>query len=248
MINVTNIDVFNFEGAFRGLRNPLNSWDKSDSKLCSDYWRCEGCEFEKLDSSDDYPTWICTYPKGCKNKFVIGPKDLNLAQRMIAGGTDESKFLRQISVSMDIEAPLYWWKEFDTYKVGTVANSTSTMHKLATTPITEDCFSTDGVDLNMPILEDDATDIGWLWKDIIFYCEELRKKYALTKDKQYWRTLVQVLPNAWMQKRTITLNYQVLRAQYFARRNHKLSEWHEYCKMIEGLPYAKELICYEKER
>lgn len=105
----------------------------------------------------------------------------------------------------------------------------------------------DGVDPDIPILEDDATDIGWLWKDIIFYCEELRKKYAITKDKQYWRALVQLLPNGWMQKRTITLNYQVLRAQYFARRNHKLSEWHEYCEFIESLPYAKELICYEKE-
>ena len=105
----------------------------------------------------------------------------------------------------------------------------------------------DGVDPGIPILENDATDIGWLWKDIIFYCEELRKKYAITKDKQYWRALVQLLPNGWMQKRTITLNYQVLRSQYFARRNHKLSEWHEYCEFIEGLPYAKELICYKKE-
>ena len=249
MINIENIEVFNFEGAFRGLRNPLNSWDKSDSMRCPDHivHDCDGCEFDKVDNSGDYPHWVCTYPKCVSSRFVIGPKDIDLAQRMIAGGTDESKFIRQIGVSFDLTAPLYWWKEFDTYKVGTVANSTSTMHKLATTPITEDCFSMDGVDPDIPILEDDATDIGWLWKDIIFYCEELRKKYAITKDKQYWRALVQLLPNGWMQKRTITLNYQVLRAQYFARRNHKLSEWHEYCEFIEGLPYAKELICYEKE-
>lgn len=217
MIDINNVKVYNLEGAFRGLRNPLNSWDKSDS-----YY-------------DEY------------HIYQLGDKDLDLAQRMISGGADESKFMRQIMVCFDIEAPLYWWKEFDTYKVGTVANSCSTMHKLASVPITEKSFSINDVDLNLPIIDDDATDIGWLWKDIVFYCEQLRKKYLETKNKDYWRALVQILPNGWMQKRTITLNYQVLRAQYFARRNHKLSEWHEYCRFIEGLPYAKELICYTKE-
>lgn len=125
------------------------------------------------------------------------------------------------------------------------------MHKLDSAEITEEMFSTDGVDLNLKILDnplDDAMDIGWLWKDIIFYCEQLRRKYKETKNKDYWRALIQVLPNGFLQKRTITLNYQVLRAMYFARRHHKLTEWHEFCKMIENLPYGKELICYEKEK
>lgn len=178
--------------------------------------------------------------------YVLGPNDLDLAQRMIGAGTDESKFMRQIGVCFDIDAPFYWWKEFDTYKVGTVANSCSTMHKLASTPITKECFSMDGVDLNLSLLPVDNNDIGWVWEDIIFYCEELRKKYNETKDKNYWRALVQILPNGWMQKRTVTLNYQVLRAQYFARKNHKLIEWRDYCEMIKTLPYGKELICYEK--
>lgn len=224
MILIDNIEVFNFEGAFRGLRNPMNSWHLSDS-----YW----------DISEN------------PNRYIIGEKDLALAQRMIAAGTDESKFLRQIFVSFDLTMPLYFAKEFDTYKVGTVANSCSTMHKLDSSEITEEMFSTDGVDLNLKILDsplDDATDIGWLWKDIIFYCEQLRRKYKETKNKDYWRALIQVLPNGFLQKRTITLNYQVLRAMYFARRHHKLTEWHEFCKMIENLPYGKELICYEKEK
>lgn len=224
MILIDKIEVFNFEGALRGLRNPMNSWHLSDS-----YW--------------DFPE----HP----DRYIIGEKDMALAQRMIAAGTDESKFLRQIFVSFDLTAPLYFFKEFDTYKIGTVANSCSTMHKLDSAEITEEMFSTDGVDLNLKILDnqlDDAMDIGWLWKDIIFYCEQLRRKYKETKNKDYWRALIQVLPNGFLQKRTITLNYQVLRAIYFARRHHKLTEWHEFCKMIENLPYSKELICYEKEK
>ena len=167
---------------------------------------------------------------------------------MVLAGTDESKFMRQIFVSFDLTAPLFFWKEFDTYKIGTVANSCSTMHKLDSVEITEEMFSTDGVDLNLPLIDElDASDIGWLWKDIVFYCELLRKKYKETSNKDYWRALVQILPEGWMQKRTITLNYQVLRAMYFARRYHKLIEWHDYCAWIESLPYAKELICLEKK-
>ena len=148
---------------------------------------------------------------------------------------------------MDITAPLYWWKEFDTYKVGTVANSCSTMHKLDSMEITEEMFSMDDVDLNLPLIDsNDASDIGWLWKDTVFYCEQLRKKYKETDNKDYWRALVQILPNGWLQKRTVTLNYQVLRAMYFARRFHKLIEWHIFCKTIEELPYSLELICYTK--
>ena len=216
MITIENIKVYNFEDAFRGLRNPLNSWHLSDSSIYD-------------------------------NTFIIGPKDMELAQRMIGLGTDESKFMRQIFVTMDITAPLYWWKEFDTYKVGTVANSCSTMHKLDSMEITEEMFSMDDVDLNLPLIDlNDASDIGWLWKDIVFYCEQLRKKYKETDNKDYWRALVQILPNGWLQKRTVTLNYQVLRAMYFARRFHKLIEWHIFCELIEKLPYGLELICYTK--
>lgn len=216
MIKIENVQVFNFEGALRGLRNPKNSWHLSDS-----YWE--------------------------KDKYVIGEKDMHLSQLMIGAGTDESKFMRQIFVTMDITAPLYWWKEFDTYKVGTVANSCSTMHKLDSMEIIEEMFSTDSVDLTLPLIDsNDANDIGWLWKDIVFYCEQLRKKYKETGNKDYWRALVQILPNGWLQKRTVTLNYQVLRAMYFARRFHKLIEWHIFCKAIEELPYGLELICYVK--
>ena len=152
MIKIENVQVFNFDGALRGLRNPKNSWHLSDS-----YW-----------THIENPETLNT----ANFEYFIGEKDLELAQRMVLAGTDESKFMRQIFVSFDITAPLYWWKEFDTYKVGTVANSCSTMHKLDSTEITEEMFSVDGVDLNLPLINElDANDIGWLWKDIVFYCE-----------------------------------------------------------------------------
>lgn len=205
MIEVENIKVFNFEGAFHGLRNPMNSWAKSDS-----------------DNS--------IYP------YNIGPNDMQLAQRMIGGGPEEAKFLRQIFVSMDIDAPLFWWKEMDTYKVGTVSNSCSTMHKITSAPITMENFSFG------PYVEFYSA-----YKTIIDYCEKLRLKYLETKDKRYWRALIEILPEAWNQKRTWTANYQVLRNIYFQRRYHKLEEWHQFCDVIEKLPYGKELICYEKK-
>ena len=203
MILINEIEVSNFKGAFRGLRNPLNSWHLSDSY------------------TDE------------NGSYILGEKDLDLARRMIKGGPDESKFLRQIFVSMDITAPLYWWKEMDTYKVATVANSTSTMHKITSKEITEDDFSFD----------DDWDLIFNLAKgSIVESCENLRQKYLNTQDKRYWRALIQLLPEGYNQTRTWTANYQVLRNIYFARRNHKLIEWHTFCEMIENLPYAKELI------
>lgn len=208
MIKVENIKVFNFEGAFRGLRNPLESWDRSDSQFDMD------------------------------SLVFIGPKDILLAQRMINGGTDESKFMRQIFISMDITAPLAWWKEADTYKVSTVANSCSTMHKLSSTPIKKELFSFEGCEKVAPEIID----------FVVEKCEYLRQKFIDTKDKDYWRALIEFLPNGWNQKRTYTFNYQTARAMYFARRNHKLEEWREFCKILESLPYGKELICYEKEK
>ena len=166
---------------------------------------------------------------------------MKLAQLMIGAGTDEAKFLRQIFISMDITAPLYWWKEFDTYKVGTVANSCSTMHKLDAYPITRDMFSWDNVG--------DPGEEFWTTVDtIIAECERLRLRFKETGEKVYWRALVQLLPNSWMQKRTVTLNYQVARAQYFARRYHKLIEWHTLCDVYLTLPYGREFIAYEKPK
>lgn len=220
MIKIENIEVFNFEGAFRGLRNPKNSWHLSDS-----------------------------YYHPITDEYIIGPKDMNLAQRMISAGPDESKFMRQIFVSMDITAPLYWWKEADTYKVSTVSNSCSTMHKIDSSEITEKNYSFDPEPdeklTDLPL--DDYIRIYDMIKRTVKEVEWLRKKYKETGDKRYWRLLIQMNPDGWLQKRTWTGNYQNLRNQYFARRSHKLIEWREYCKMIEDLPYGKELICYEKE-
>lgn len=271
-------EVMNFEGAFRGLRNPLESWTKSDSQfgienleeMQADYeTACEYCVNEGLDEEKDYDAfweaeekyieWLRENGDLNKTSFnlyfpdyvqyaYIGPKDLNLAQRMIKAGTSDRKFLRQIMVSVDITAPLYWWKEFDTYKVGTVANSTSTMHKLASTPITFDCFEMDDFE-NLRVYDNEPyntdTFVTDIWDDIIGYCETLRLRYNETKDKRYWKELIRILPEGWLQTRTVTLNYEVLRNIYFQRRYHKLTEWHRFCEWIESLPYSKELITYE---
>lgn len=226
MIKVDNIEVFNFDGAFRGLRNPMNSWNKSDS----------GFVYDKDDGEKS-------------NTFIIGPNDLKLAQRMISGGPEEAKFLRQIFITMDIDAPFFWWKEMDTYKVGTVANSCSTMHKLTSEEITEKNFSFDdevlkGISKDYNL--DTLYHLVGIRDRIVKECEELRQQYLKTKDKRIWRALVEILPSAWNQKRTWTANYQVLRNIYFQRRNHKLQEWHDFCDVIKTLPHGEELICYEK--
>lgn len=177
---------------------------------------------------------------------LIGPKDMDLCRRLINGGSEHRKFLRQIMVSVDITAPLYWWKEFDTYKVGTTANSTSTMHKLASTPITLDCFETDDYDLSLLIAEPEYGDkempFGGFVENLIENLEELRQKYLETKDKRYWKELIRWLPNGWLQTRTITMNYENLRSMYHQRENHKLTEWHSFCDWVKELPYAKEFI------
>ena len=221
MIKIENIEVFNFEGAFRGLRNPMNSWNKSDS-----------------------------YIDALTNKYIVGENDLKLAQRMIGAGTDESKFMRQIFVSMDITAPLYWWKEADTYKIATVSNSCSTMHKITSSEITEENYSFDP-EPDKPLADlptNDYVRILDIKNRAVADVEWLRKKYNETKDKRYWRLLIQINPDGWLQKRTWTGNYQNLRNMYFARKNHKLIEWIQFCQIIEQLPYSKELICYKKDR
>lgn len=207
-----NTWVGNFEGAIRGMRNPLASWDKSDSK-----WNEEN--------------------------FIIGKKDMELAQRLIKAGPEHRKFLRQIFVSVDITAPLFYWKQADTYKVATVANSTSTMHKLSSTPITLECFEIDDFEENLEYFQGNTT--GMLADLIIEQLEFLRQKYNETKDVRYWKELIRWLPEGWLQKRTWTANYETIRAicSKDQRRNHKLTEWSKsFINWAWSLPYAKEFI------
>lgn len=228
-------EVFNFEGALRGMRNPLESWNKSDSE-----WKTSE---ERHYGAFGYSTF--------NTKFVIGKNDLELAQKLIRAGSVHRKFMRQIFVSVDIIAPLYWWKEFDTYKVGTVANSTSTMHKLASTPINLDCFEMDDFEhfeFDMPIDTKDAPavyDSTVQWRIEIELLEALRKKYFETKEKKYWKALIRRLPESWLQTRTVTMNYENLLCicSEGQRRNHKLTEWSKsFIDWAKSLPYSEELL------
>jgi hypothetical protein len=226
----------NWENAFRGLRHPMESYKRSDSQFAF----CEALEDGDVVIRED------------NNFFEIvnlGPNDIDLAQRMIAAKTPNDKFLRQIFVSVDITAPLYWWKEADTYKVATVANSTSTMHKLASTPITIDCFETDDIDESLILYPNNGTDPDWtikeMYQDHITHLETLRQKYLETKDVRYWKELIRWLPEGWNQTRTWTANYSTLRGIYFWRKNHKLTEWHQFCDWIKTLPYANELLLFD---
>lgn len=224
-------EVFNFEGAFRGMRNPMNSWDKSDSKLCR-HMDCELCEFNDEDADG---VEVGAGTEFSKHNYIIGKNDMGLAQRLILAGGEHRKFLRQIFVSVDITAPLYWWKEFDTYKIGTVSNSTSTMHKLASTQITLDCFE-----------RNELTKRDNYFINYINHLETLRRKYLKTNDKDVWKSLIQQLPESWLQTRTTTMNYENLRSIYFQRIHHKLTEWNDdFINWIKTLPYANELICLE---
>ncbi|HIU69048.1 MAG TPA: hypothetical protein IAD23_03745 [Candidatus Scubalenecus merdavium] len=202
MIKLEKTAVMNLENAMRGARNPLNSWARSDS-----YY----------DESGSY---------------VLGPNDLDLAKRLCHAGSDHRKFIRMIFVSVDVTAPLYWWKEYDTYKVATVANSTSTMHKIHSKPFALADFSTDHMN---------ASGLMTMQK-VIDELERLRRHYLETKDKSDWYTMIQLLPTSYNQMRTCTLNYETLFNIYFARRNHKLAEWHTYCDWILSLPYVTELL------
>ena len=210
MLKIENTETYGWEAAIRGMRNPKNSWDKSDSE-----WKYYG--------GDCY-----------KGTFVIGKNDLDLMMRLRNAGTDHRKYLRMITVYCDITAPLYWWKEFDTYKVGTVANSCSTMHTIHKTEISEELFSFDHVNL---------CEVG---KEYLNELEKLRVKFNATKDKKYWYALIQLLPASFNQKRTVMLNYEVLANMYKSRKNHRLDEWHAICDWIESLPYSQ-LITGEDE-
>lgn len=259
----------NWENAFHGLRHPMESYAKSDSyfgigdndiwsnelanEAANSYlWDKNGEYLSNIDKEEKIE-WLkdngeLRFGKYAVEYAYIGKNDLDLAQRMIKAGSPNDKFLRQIFVSVDITAPLYWWKEMDTYKVGTTANSTSTMHKLASTPITKECFEMDDYDGSLKLYDrepyniDDYVDD--MWDSVIDYCETLRKRYLETKDKKYWKELIRILPESWLQTRTFTCNYTVLRNIYHWRKDHKLSEWHSFCDWIKTLPYADELITY----
>ena len=207
MLTAERISVMNMENAIRGARNPMNSWARMDS-----YYDERG-------------------------NFVLGENDLALASKLAKAGSDHRKFLRQIIVSMDITAPLYWWKEFDTYKVGTVANSTSTMHKIQAKEFCREDFSCEKLTGNAVAVMD----------SVIAALEEERLKFLETKDKAHWINMIQLLPSSYNQLRTVTLNYEVLINIYYARRGHKLDEWKRLCDAIENLPYAHELILIKDE-
>lgn len=203
MIKIDKADVFGWEAAIRGCRNPMNSWDKSDSLL----WR-------ELDPE-------------------LGDNDLSLMKKLVKAGSDHSKFMRMINVTCDITAPLYWWKEYDTYKVGTVANSCSTMHKIHAKEFVTEDFSFER--LYTPLADFAVT-------AVLDALNNARDKFLETKDKHYWDEMIQLLPSSYNQKRTVQLNYAVLRNMYHARKNHKLEEWREFCKWVETLPYSELIV------
>ena len=226
-----NIRVYNFENALRGMRNPLASWKKIDSEF-GVRPRIEVPEGAVI--THEYENGLCEYAK-------IGPNDMGLAKRLIAGGSEHRKFLRQIFVTVDITAPLLWWKEADTYKVGTVANSTSTMHKLASTPITLDCFELGDYSPELDMIDD--VPLGLRVDSFLDDLEQMRQKYLMTNDKRYWKELVRWLPNGWLQTRTVTMNYENLLSMYHQRRNHKLTEWSiDFINFIKSLPYASDFL------
>lgn len=205
MLTLKNTSVMNFENAIRGARNPLNSWGRMDSH---------------------------TEPDG---SFIFGPNDLDLAMRLAKAGSDHRKYLRMVFVSVDVTAPLYWWKEYDTYKVATVANSTSTMHKIHSKPFSMDDFSCDHMtDGTKKFMETVVTEL-----------ENIRLRFKETKSKDDWYDMIQLLPSSYNQMRTCTFNYETLINIYRARKNHKLAEWHTFCDWIETLPYAEQLITFE---
>ena len=218
-----NTEVWGFEHAIRGMRNPLESWNKSDGHY----------DIEEVMVEEEVVLE--------RGKYIICANDLQLAQTLIRAGSEHRKFLRQIFVAVDITAPLYFFKELDTYKDGTVANSTSTMNKLASTPITIDCFEMGDF---TPLIDNFKIDLSW--RTVVSYLEQLRQRYNETKDKRYWKELIRLLPESWLQKRTITMSYENILNMYRQRKNHKLAEWSKsFCDWVKTLPYAEELICLE---
>lgn len=223
MLKLERTNVMNIENAVRGARNPMNSWAKSDS-----YYGCKASG-KSCDDCIDKSGEDCN---GYRMNYILGPNDLDLARRLCTAGPDHRKFIRQVFVSVDITAPLYWWKEFDTYKVGTTANSCSTMHKIQAKEFTREDFSCEHMtDSALKVLDYIITEL-----------EDNRNNFNLTKDKVYWYNMIQLLPTSYNQMRTCTMTYENLRNMYQARKNHKLDEWHVLCDWVEKLPYFNEMI------
>ena len=246
MLKIENTEVLGWEHAIRGMRNPMNSWEKSDTK-----WETRFSDDRIMTTDEKFMS---------DSKLKIGPNDHQLMTRLRNAGTDHRKFMRMVTVYLDITAPLYWWKEFDTYKVGTVANSCSTMHKIAEKEFTLDDFSCEHLNdephhrdwIESAIVDEDVTSPHKVWMtplDILRCAIEMLNSYRLryleTKDKSDWWQMIQLLPSSYNQKRTVMLNYEVLANIYKSRRNHKLDEWRDFCTWIETLPYS-ELITGEE--
>ena len=233
MIQIENTQVVGLEAAIRGMRNPMNSWEKSDSYFMCENGPCEQCEHEN--------NGMCSY---WGKEYTIGKNDLALMKKLVKAGSDHSKFMRMINVTCDIVAPLYWWKEFDTYKVGTVRNSCSTMHKIADKAFTLDDFSHEHLivaslnSLNRTIDDLNSCRDGYLNEDISKNPE---------RKKEVWWQMIQLLPSSYNQRATVQMNYAVLRNMYHARKNHKLDEWHDFCAWVESLPYSELITGIKKE-
>lgn len=247
MLKIENAEVVGWEHAIRGMRNPMNSWEKSDSD-------CLFHMFQNYPNDDSMAEAYTRYLDEFGLNLKIGPNDHDLMMRLRNAGTDHRKFMRMITVYLDITAPLYWWKEFDTYKVGTVANSCSTMHKIAAKEFTLEDFSCEHLyheDYNRDlitsaIVDEDERSMHAVWAtplDILKFTIEMlnsyREQYLTTLDKDDWWQMIQLLPSSYNQKRTVMLNYEVLANIYKSRRNHKLDEWHTLCDWIEVLPYSE---------
>lgn len=239
MLKIENTEVFGWEAAVRGMRNPMNSWEQSDSKFdCED---CENCIWKNDSHTNNYEDeWWEHSDAWCNHSpCTVGENDLKLMKNLAKAGSDHAKYLRMINVTMDVSAMQPWWMEFDTYKIGTVRNSCSKMHKIHVKEFTVDDFEHRGIDeVGM------AAERAFLY--VIEVCNWLREEFNKTQEKKYWRALIELLPEGYIMRATVQLNYEVLRSQYRARKNHKLVEWHEYCDWIKTLPYAKELIIGEE--
>lgn len=247
MILIEKTQIMGLEPTIRGMRNPMNSWAKSDSGPCLTHGpaHCKDCP---------YPEGSCHATEAdLDSHLIVGPNDLDLMLRLAKAGSVDGKFRRMISVYVDLTAPLYWWKEFDTYKVGTVANSCSTMHKIQAKEFTLDDFSHEHlltlesvVVGDLIPLDEDETNCLCPVEFVELTCKVLnryREKFLETKDKSYWWQMIQLLPSSYNQKRTVMLNYEVLANIYQHRRNHKLDEWREVCRWIESLPYSEIITC-----
>ena len=235
MIKVEKIDPWGFEHAIRGMRNPMNSWDKSDSFRCKEIPDCDMC---LCNGGDE----VCNSPVEPED-VVVGFHDLALMQKLYKSGTEHRKYLRQIFVSMDITAPLYWWKEFDTYKIGTVANSCSTMHKIHAKEFAVEDFSTEHLETLARFDEDGEMHKPYMVLKVVIDClNACRNSYLQTKNKTDWWQMIQLLPSSYNQKRTVTMNYENVVTIIRQRTGHKLDEWNEFVEILKNLPYVGEII------